>query len=232
MTTPALNHTKNRSTMRSPVPDRGNGNARCQSGTTFTAIDAYLGHRPSACGRSVYAQVRWPWRRRGAVDIEMTDGQQRPAADAGGCARRDPGGVDGCRICRSRGDRPRRIRGGVSLQPARSGPHHRGEGSDCGSRARQPGAVRARTGGDGQVVRASAHRQHLPGRDHRHRAALHRDAVPPARFVGGEDPRQRAGRLGGRATHRREARGRVGNRPPTTGSSRTSTTRASSIPAR
>ena len=61
---------------------------------------------------------------------------------------------------------------------------------------------------------ASAHRQHLAGRDHRHRPALHRDAVPPARFVGGQDPRRRAARLGRRAAHRGEGRGRARDRAP------------------
>ena len=45
--------------------------------------------------------------------------------------------------------------------------------------------------------------------------ALHRDAVPPARFVGGQDPRQRTARMGRRAAHRGEGRGRVGNGAPT-----------------
>ena len=48
-TTPALNHTKNRSTMPSPVPDRENGNARCQSGSRFSNDTCpFIGHRRTA----------------------------------------------------------------------------------------------------------------------------------------------------------------------------------------
>ena len=114
----------------------------------------------------------------------------------------------------SRGDRPRRVRRGVPLRSAHPGPHGGGQGADRRSRARQPRAVRARTGRDGQAVRAPAHRQHLPGRHHPQRAALHRDAVPPARFAGGQDPGQRADRVGRRAAHRGQGRRRIGDRAP------------------
>ena len=170
VTTPTPNHCKNRSTMSSPVPDRGKRYRESSAPAAVLGRTTAAGHRPSARVRSVYAQLRCPWCGHGADEIETSDGHRRPFANAGGCERRVAGGVDGCRFHRPRGNRPRRVRSGVPLRSAHPGPHGGGQGVDRRSRARQPRAVRARAGRDGQAVRAPAHRQHLPGRHHPQRA--------------------------------------------------------------
>src|SRR5215207_1604865 len=61
VTIAAPNHTKNRSTMASPVPDRGKDNARCQPARAINRNWPWASQQPSTCRGSVYAQVRWRW---------------------------------------------------------------------------------------------------------------------------------------------------------------------------
>jgi len=66
VTVTAPNHSKNRSAMPPPVPDRGNGNARCQLGKPFTAIDTrrFISHRPAADRFMLRpGATAQPWRR-------------------------------------------------------------------------------------------------------------------------------------------------------------------------
>ena len=78
-------------------------------------------HRPSGCGRSVYAQVRWPWRRPWCAARYRDD--RWPATDPlptqADVHAGIPAELVAAGFARTRGDRPRRIRGGVSLQPKR-----------------------------------------------------------------------------------------------------------------
>jgi hypothetical protein len=114
-----------------------------------------------------------------------------------------------------RRDRARRVRSGVSLHSARAGPHGRGErGPPIWSRTMWSGSCVSRWQWDScRGIRTSARRQHLPGRYDRYRAALHRDAVPPAAVAGRQDSQHRP--MGaGRAAFRGEGGGGLGNRTP------------------